>query len=99
MADLHKDTGLVKPKTSKIQIHTGRKRQEEAFKSKTKKVQKMHNSHSTHKLELRKAKGLTTVQTVKRAPKIATKKQIFSKATRRDRINLVRVCFGFGSWD
>lgn len=57
--------------------------------SKVKKGKKIYSSHSTHQLDLERAKGLTSVRSFKKTPKIATKRDIYKKKAKRDKVNLV----------
>ena len=77
-------------KTSKIHINSRKENGDYCIKSRDQKGKKMFTSHSTHKLDLERVKGLATVKSFKKAPKIATKREIYTKTCRRDKINLVR---------
>lgn len=87
MTNLHKHkTEYSTPKQTKmkqVQIHNRNDKEVEAFISKAKKERKMNGSHSTHKLEINKVKGLTSVNAFKKAPKITSKRDIYTKAARR----------------
>jgi ribosome assembly protein YihI (activator of Der GTPase) len=77
------------PKLKQVQIHNRNEKEVEAFINKAKKERKMKSSHSTHKLEINKVKGLTSVNAFKKAPKITSKRDIYTKAARRKMVNLV----------
>ena len=90
MSNLHKPQKKFSGgKSSKIQIHSGRDKHLENIEARVKKGKKMHSSQSTHKLEMNKSKGLTSTKAFKMAPKINTKRELYKKAARRDKINLV----------
>lgn len=85
-----KKCDLTSPISSKAYAQLETPKDSEPIQVKSSKKEKtLQSSHSTHKLELQKSKGLTSVHAFHRAPKIATKKDIYTKAARRNQINLV----------
>ena len=88
LANLEPSGGeFIASKPSKTQLHSGS--QNRAIQRTVKPSKKMQGSRSTQKLELQKGKGLSSVHGFYKAPKVATKKDIYNKVTRRNLINLV----------
>lgn len=56
-----------------------------------KKTKKMHTSQSTHKLDMNKNKLLSSTKAFKMAPKINTKRDLYKKVARREKVNLVNL--------
>lgn len=49
----------------------------------------MQNSRSSHKLDVEKARVMSSAHAFHKTPKIASKRDIYNKAARRNKVNLV----------
>jgi len=84
---------LKSPVPTKMTIHTGSTASNNLIASRAKIGKNLKGSQSTHKIDFEKSKELSSIKAFSKAPKIATKKDIYSKVTRRNKINLVRIFY------